>query len=286
MFSHAQAIAAGCTDRMIDVRVRSGRWSIKRRGVYAIAGAPETERQAVMAVCLTSDVGASRLTAARLWGYDFPVPDLIDVAGARVRLEGVRSHQSATLIGSDWARLGALRLTSAPRTLVDCSGTVPAQRLGLIVDDALRRGLVTLRSLRECHERVDTGPGRRPTVALRDVLAERAPGYQPGDSPPEPELLRLVRRHGIPAPVLGHRVRAGNRTYKLDVAWPEAMLGLEYDSWEHHRSFSAFHGDRTRMRRLVALGWNILPVTSKTDLLELIADVAGLLALRWHESTA
>src|SRR4051794_14431108 len=217
-FSHAQARTAGFTDRMVDVRVGSGRWVPKRHGVYAIGGAPDTERQAVMVVCLVSDVMAAGLTAARLWGLDFPPPRMLEVVGPRVRLDGVRSHRSSTLVLDDAARLGELRLTSPARTIVDCSGSVSTERFGLIVDDALRRRLVSLASLRTCHGRVDTGPGRRPTVALREVLAERSGDYQPGDSPPEPELLRLFRRHGIAAPVLGHRVKLGRRPYKLDVS--------------------------------------------------------------------
>ena len=86
--------------------------------------------------------------------------------------------------------------------------------------------------------------------------------------------------------MLGHRVRVGRNRYKLDVSWPEAMLGLEYDGWDAHRSLTAFHRDRQRLRRLAAAGWTILPLTSKTDLHELVAEVAAVLTLRWHESTA
>jgi hypothetical protein len=157
---------------------------------------------------------------------------------------------------------------------------VGPDQLGRIVDDALRRRLVTLADLRSCHARIATGPGRRSTVALREVLDERVAGYQPGDSPPEADVVRLLTRAGLPAPVLGHRVRIGAWRYRLDIAWPEAMLAIEHDGWDTHRTFSAFHGDRQRLRRLTAAGWTVLPATARTNLSELVADVDKLLSVR------
>ena len=249
----------------------------KRPGVYGIAGAPPSERQEVLAVCLERPLVASHLTAAHLWGLQLPRPTEIEVVGPRVALPGVRSHQSSTLVARDVARLGALRLTGPARTLVDCSGRVPPERLGPVVDDALRRGLVQLRALHEVFGRVATGPGRRATVAMRQVLAERGAGYDPGDSIRELALLDRLTAAGLPAPVLGQRVRIGRSTYKLDIAWPEHRAGLEYDSWAFHRGFTPFHRDRQKLRRLTAAGWRILPVTSQTDLAELVAELRPIL---------
>lgn len=276
LVTHEQALAAGLSDDAIAHRVASGRWLRLRRGVYGIGGAPPTERQAVLAACLAAEGVASHLTAARLWGLELPPPDAIEVVGTRRRLDGVRSHRTGSLTEDDVSRLGAIPLTSVARTLVDCSGCVPPWRLGVVVDDALRRRLVTLPALRAVHERVATGPGRRPTVAMRVVLAERAGAYATGESAAEIDLVRQLAAAGLPAPVLGQRVRVGRRTYKLDIAWPEWRLGLEWDSWEFHRSFSSFHADRQRLRRLTAAGWTILPLTSRTDVGEVIAEIVTL----------
>jgi hypothetical protein len=111
---------------------------------------------------------------------------------------------------------------------------------------------------------------------MRAVLDARGPGYHAGDSDRELDLLRLLGGAGLPAPVLGHRVRLGRHTYKLDIAWPEVLVALEFDGWDTHRTFTAFHGDRQRLRRLVAAGWRIVPVTARTDSHELIGDVTQL----------
>ena len=284
LVSRTQALRAGMTPRMIDVRVATGRWIVARRGVYLIAGAPPCERQAVLAACLATSGTASHLTAARLWGLDLPAPAAIEVVGRRVRLDGVRGHRTSTLAAADRARLGAIHLTSPARTLVDCSGDVPSALLGGVVDDAMRRGLVKLEALRRCHERVDTGPGRRHVVAMREVLAKRAPGYTAGDSERELDIVRLLADADLPAPVLGHRIRVGTRTYKLDIAWPEVTTAIEFDGWATHKGWTAFHRDRNRVRRIVTAGWTVLPVTAETDLHELVGDVTVL--LRGRSATA
>lgn len=286
LVTRKQALEAGLSAKAIEHRLATGRWVLKRRGVYGIAGVPVSERQAVLAVCLATGTKASHLTAASLWGMQFPQPDAIHVVGPHSRLDGVRSHSSTTLDPSDVWRLGAIELTSPARTMVDCAGTVHPRQLGAVVDDGLRRGLVRLADLRACHGRVDTGPGRRATVAMRDVLQQRQPGYTAGDSQREADIVQLLARSGLPAPVLGFRVRIGRRTYKLDIAWPEFMVCIEFDGWDTHRTFTAFHGDRQRGRRIAAAGWTILPVTSKTDHHELIGDLHRLLVVTSRSTSA
>ena len=281
-----QARVVGLTKRQVDARVAAGRWERRRRGVYAIAGAPPSERQAVLAAQLAAGpaAAAAQLTASRLWGLQFPAPQAIHLVGPRRRLDGVHSHQTGTLRDGDLTELGAIRLTSPARTIVDCSGTVSPDRLGLVVDDALRRGLVRLHDLRECLDVVATGPGRRPTVAMREVLTARTPGVGPGDSAGEADVAGLLTARGAPAPVLGHRVRVGRHRYKLDIAWPESLVAVEFDSWEFHRTFTSFHRDRERHRRLVSAGWTVLLVTAQTNLDELVDDVLRLLT--WRADTA
>lgn len=229
LVTRGQAVAAGLGSKAIRHRLSMGRWEPFRHGVYAIAGVPPSMQQAVLGVCLAagSDVAASHGTAAALWGLELPSSDAIEVVGRRVTLEGVRSHQSETLVPEDLAWLGPIPLTSTARTIVDASRAIAPARLGPVVDGALRRGLVTVETLARCHERVDTGPGRRPTVALRQVLSQRR---APGDSHREARLVAMLARAGLPAPVLGHRVLVDGHKYRLDLAWPSALVSLEYDS--------------------------------------------------------
>ncbi|MGI9118813.1 MAG: type IV toxin-antitoxin system AbiEi family antitoxin domain-containing protein [Acidimicrobiales bacterium] len=279
-----QARRCGVTDNEIADRLAAGRWVAVRRAVYLINGTPLSWEQSVRAACLaTGDVAmASGLTAGRLWGLRLPDPidiDLTTPIGMRVRLEGVRQHRRSNLFLDDRGHCRGVPVTTPARTLVDVSGAVPVAELGRAVDDALRRRVVALVDLRACHQRLDTGPGRRPTQAMRRVLGERAPGHDPGGSDRELWVKQVLVSAGLRSPVQQHRVRIGSHTYKLDLAYPPEMVGLEFDGWDTHRGFSAFHGDRERTRILVAHGWSILPVTSRTRASDLVADVSLALAL-------
>lgn len=279
-----QARACGLTDDEIHYRLAGGRWSILRRTVFVINGCPPGWEQAVRGACLaTGDVcAAAGLTAGRLWELRLPPPaeiELVSPLGRRHRLEGVRHHRRTDLDVADFGQCRGIPSTSPARTLVDTSGLVVPGNLGKVVDDALRRKVLTMGELRSCHERIDAGPGRRATVAMRQVLAERQPGYDPGDSDRELWVIDVLVKAGLRAPVQQHRVRVGGHIYYLDLAYLPEMVGLEFDGWDTHRTFSSFHGDRQRTRRLVAAGWTILPVTARTRPAELVGDVAAALAL-------
>lgn len=276
LVARRQALAAGLTADQVDHRLATGRWVALRHGVYVVAGAPSTYEQQVLAACLAvgPPCAASHRTAARLHGLQLPPPERIEltVLGDRqTRRPGVRLHRTRHLVRADLAVRAHVPVTSVARTLVDVGG----DGLGPVVDDALRRGLTTLPELRGCLDRLCRG--RRHTAALAKVLAERGPGYDPGGSDREREVVRTLVAAGLPAPVQQHTVVVAGRTFRLDVAYPDAEVAVEFDGWDAHRGLEAFHGDRERARLLVAAGWRLLHVTARTTPAELVRDVRALL---------
>jgi len=224
----------------------------------------------------------SHLTGGRLWGLLLPEPDRIDILtphGRWVRLPGVRHHRTNVLPEEDISRVKGIPVTTPARVLCDCSGLVPAKQLAIAIDDARRRKLLSLERLRQCHERLDNGPGRRPTAVMRQLLAERKPGSDPGASDRERWVGDVLEKAGLQRPVPRYKVRIGNRTYEIDHAYPEVMVAVEFDSWEFHGTYTAFHADRKRWRVLGAAGWRLAIVTSQTTPNELVSDVTGLLAV-------
>jgi very-short-patch-repair endonuclease len=90
--------------------------------------------------------------------------------------------------------------------------------------------------------------------------------------------------HGspLPRPLAQHRiVLAGEFVARVDFAWPEVRVALEYDGlW--HAEPGQFAKDRQRLNRLREAGWVVVFVTA-ADLsrpAELVARVARAVSAR------
>ena len=72
----------------------------------------------------------------------------------------------------------------------------------------------------------------------------------------------LLHRSPLPDPVAQFVVRTGRAFLaRVDFAWPEHRLALEYDGlW--HREPAQFAADRARLNRLTAAGWRVLFATA------------------------
>ncbi len=250
-------------------RLESGRWRRLHREVFALAGCPESWEQSVLGAVLAGGEGAvaSHTTAGELWGFRYAGRGQIEILTPRpecVRRPGVSAHRSIALDAADVGVCRSIRVTTPARTLIDLTGCRSLGQIARDLDGALRRDLLTLSSLRSCVERVAPAPGRRPSV-IRRLLAERQPGYDPGESGLELKVLDAIAGAGLPAPVLQHRVRFGARRYRIDLAYPDERIAVEVDGYEPHRSVSSFHDDRARANDLVAAGWTLLRFTSRSS---------------------
>jgi hypothetical protein len=140
------------------------------------------------------------------------------------------------------------------------------------VDESLRRRLTTLRNLRAVAAALD-GQGRRRSTVMREVLELRQHGYQPGDSNPEVRIAELLVRAGLPRPEQQVRIPFGKRTARVDLAYRDLMIVIEYDSFEYHSPRSVFDSDRARDRALELLGYIVLRYTSTTPDWLIVAEV-------------
>lgn len=264
LLTTAQARGAGIARHDLERLRERGYLVTVRRGVHAIAGAPATREQAILAAVLASGSRAlaSHSTAAWLHGFEGERGAALEVMtprASRARQAGVIQHRGAALTADATTRV-QIPTTSAARTVVDLSARCDAVRLGRLVDDGLRRGILSLGGLKVCVARLYRGPGRRPSV-VHEVLRKRLPGYEPGDSDFESHVHDLLEEAGVAGFVRQHRVRLGGRRYALDLAQPELQIDVETDGWDSHRTRSAFDGDRARSNALVAAGWTVLRFT-------------------------
>ncbi len=277
LITRRQAIEAGVTDNQIKKRVRAGRWRRARTGVFAVAGAPRTWEQGVLAAVLRAGDGAvaSHSCAAVLHSFPDSVRELPEVTappGRHPRIPGVRVHRPALLPEHDVRVIGGIPVTSFARTLVDCTGHWSLGQIARALDSGLVRNVVTLWSVERSLTALGQAPGRHPSK-LWTLLAERGTEPIESESRPEIRMLRVLRDGGLAAPTQQHWVRFGKDRFRLDLAYPRAKLAIEYDGWDTHRTRSAFDADRRRDRILALNGWVVLRLTSKTSDAEIVQSV-------------
>lgn len=66
---------------------------------------------------------------------------------------------------------------------------------------------------------------------------------------------------GLPLPELQYEIvdRCG-QLWRVDFAWPEAMVVAEYESMDWHASREALKHDRLKVARLQECGWMSVPL--------------------------
>lgn len=253
--------------------------------VYAIAGAPSTWEQQLHAKVLAggplamagarSAAGLWRLDRFRRQHFDLCVP-----APAPRRVSGARLHESSDLPSRDRTVIDDIPVLTPVRTIFDVARYVGPARLGAMLDDAVRRDLT---SYEEAQQRFSelAARGRDGIATMREVLSTRPGGAEVPDSPLEDDVRILLRRSGIPEPVLHHRVDCGELTYVLDLAWPEKLVALECDGFRFHRTPEQLDWDDRRRTALGLSGWLVLHTTRgllRSSPERLVRDVSDALA--------
>jgi len=237
VFTATEAVAAGHGHSEIQNLTGSGRWVRLRRGVLIAADDLERARAdgqahrvdcvAVLLALGRPRTAVSHVSAAQLW--ELPVPRS---TAAPVRLtdpdrwrrgEGYVMTRAPLGAGEAW-RSGPLRLTSAPRTLVDCAREWPLDDAVVAMDAALLAGRTTLPEVRAAAAAVHHWPGASRAVRAAALADGRA------ESPLETRgRLRIVGA-GLPVPELQVEIRVGGRLLAVVDAWfEEAAVAVEFD---------------------------------------------------------
>jgi very-short-patch-repair endonuclease len=273
---------AGMTRQGVRHRLRAGRWTVVRDGVFAIAGARPTWAQSVLAAVLAAGdtAAASHFTAATLWELELDTKhrqrlEITTAIERQIRLDGVVAHRTGILPEHDRTVHREIPVATMARTIMDLSAAVDQKRLSRLVDEALRRRLMTLTALHACASRLFApAPGRRPKV-VQALLAARVPGYDPGDSDLETRCWEALRDVGVPVPVRQHPVLIDGRRYWIDLAYPSEHIAIELDGFDFHRSRTSFDADRTRGNALVLAGWQLLRFTSRSTPAEMVEAIVA-----------
>ncbi|MEH1015147.1 DUF559 domain-containing protein [Micromonospora sp. CPCC 206060] len=272
VFRGSHAVASGILTRG---ELRSRAWRPLFRDIYADARIIITHpvRCATVArLLLPAEAAIAGRSAAALFGAgavrtDEPIDVLVPTGTRFGPVSGLRVH-CARLSDGDLVRHGDLTVTSPARTAWDVAQWLDTVDAVVVIDALLARRVVTAASLRDyaAARAGQRGWQRlRRTVELADAGAE---------SPPESRLRVRLILAGVPRPVTQYVVESDGRfVARVDLAWPELKVAVEYDgTW--HADTEQFHRDRRRLNRLLGEGWLVLHVTGK----RLREDFAGVLA--------
>ena len=263
--TRALAHDAGINDRTL----RGGDVIRMSRDTYLPRALAGDSGSRIAAVLLNAPAGSvlSHATAAQAWGLAIPLQaddqrvHLTVATGSAARSRADRVLHRSPLGPDEVTRRGALPLTTPGRTWRDLAGALRPAAL-LAVTDQLLVDRCTPDELRRALDRRPSGRGAARARAVLPLGDPRA------GSPMESVFRWLMHEAGLPAPVLQHVVvdAGGSFAGRVDFAWPEARVLVEFDG-DVHRDRTVFVDDLRRQNRLVAAGWVILRFTS--------ADVLG-----------
>ncbi|MGQ0576604.1 MAG: endonuclease domain-containing protein [Pseudonocardia sp.] len=224
-------------------------------------------RAAAAQLSIGPDMALAGSTAAFLHGCDTADAVATHVvvpykSGARSR-RGLVVH-NATAWRNDVVDIAGLRVLALDRVLGDELCTARPRDALALTDQALRRANGDHDRLRSSvAERIRARADPRGTVRgafLLDLASPRA------ESPPESWLRLMLVERGFPLPEVNWSVcsPSGRELYRIDLAWPQLRIAIEYDGYAVHAGRA--DEDADRQADLERRGWIVVRVR--------VADIA------------
>lgn len=195
-------------------------------------------------------------TAAAAYGFDTEEPvdlHVLNPTGHQLRsADGLVVHRCE---GAPLSEIDGRPATAPAWTAIEVARSLRRPRALATLDAALRSGTCTRGELQRAALRQ---AGRRGIVAVRDLLPLADPR---ADSEMESESRLMMIDGGLPLPVLQYPiVDRDHRTWRVDFAWPEQRLAVEYDGVVWHEGPEAFAYERQRRAALQEVGWVVIPL--------------------------
>jgi very-short-patch-repair endonuclease len=267
VFTFVEAASVGFSARQREVRIRSGRWELRYPGVYAMAGVPRSWRGDLLAACraATGLAVASHRSGAALRELPGGRTDLTEITckrWKRARADGLVVHETKLLDPVDVDCVDGIPTASVEQTLLGLAAVVPDTVLEMAVDRALSKKLTTVALLERFVNRKGKR-GRNGVGILREVVRGLDPLAGVPESAMETKLKQLLRRNNLPLPEFQYEIwHEGRFVARVDAAYPEHRIAIEYDSYEHHLGRRAVDRDSERRARLSRIRWETVTFTA------------------------
>jgi hypothetical protein len=250
-----EQLLAVMSRKMLAAHVKAGAIVRVWHGIYAASPPTAVGRLAALDLMSGKAIVACMATAAQLYGFDTENDARIHILDPGVRMRptaGLMVHQR---IGAPLRRVQG-RLATAPAwTAVEVARTLRRPRALATLDAALHSKACSISDLDAA---IREQKGRAGIVKVRELVAladSRA------ESPMESEARLVFIDGGLPKPELQYEIldRCGD-LWRVDFAWPDAMIVVEYDSMEWHASAESLKHDRVKTSRLQECGYTVIPI--------------------------
>ncbi|WP_232663890.1 endonuclease domain-containing protein [Pseudonocardia sp. TRM90224] len=199
--------------------------------------------------------------AAELTGASCgPADAVVDVLLLRSRAQSYNTPglevRRCRLRPGDISSSGGIDVTVPARTAFDLARWAPGLTERVVAVDAIaHRHNLTAGGLERSWLAHRGAHGYSTLPELLRLIDPRA------ESPMESRIRMALVLNGLPPPAVQHVVGP----YRLDLAYPSARLGIEYDG-RHHRTQEQAHHDLRREADLAAAGWVVVRFTASTVL--------------------
>lgn len=244
------------TRRAFASAVNSGAIERVWQGIYCLGEPDDAVRLRGLDLSCGTTVPVCLGTAAALHGFDTEQPadlHVLSPPGSRLRsADGLVVHRRD---GAPFVVLDGRPVTAPAWTAVEVARSLRRPRALATLDAALRSGTCHRADLwRAAIEQA----GRRGVVAVRDLIAladARA------ESPMESEARLAMIDGGLPTAELQYELIDGNGDLRrVDFAWPNERVAVEYDGLDWHSGPDAMRRDRKRALALLDVGWVVIAI--------------------------
>lgn len=250
-----QDLTAGLSRQRIRTSVDAGDLVRVDRGVYGTGQiGPDDELRALF-LRLPDGALLSHHSAAERFGFGVLRTDalhvMVPVGTPRPQLRGVITHEAVLAVPEPRIVAGVPCVPPA-RCAIDLARAAGRMDALAVLDAALRSGACEPTDLSQEVLRHDRLRG----VRQARELARRADGRA---ECPQESHLRLVLVDGglaAPEPQVWVDDESGVARYRLDLAYRERRVGIEYDG-RSHTDRDRLRADRIRMNWLASHGWTV-----------------------------
>lgn len=267
LFTVAQALGVGYSEREIKFLARTKEWARLRRGIYIESYllpdddlAQHVVRARAALLRVKDGAFASHLTAAAVHGLAVLDPDLTTVHVTRVGLASSRTeagvhHHVARVPPGHVIAVGGIPVTDVAWTVVDTARESSFAQGVVLAESALSREQTTSKSLRSVLLTCVDWPGARTAGRVVSFASNRS--ESPGES-----LSRIAfERLGLPQPRQQVDVRDGfGLIGRVDFLWDEYRTVGEFDGRIKYEGETkeSLYAEKRREDRLREAGFEVV----------------------------